>query len=394
MKAVILAAGKSTRMRPFTVDKPKQLLPILDKTLIQRSIESLKGVVDEAVIVVGYCKEQIINRLGNNYQNIKIKYVEQKEQKGTGHALLQAKPELKGKFLLLNGDDLYSNKDINSCVKHDLCVLAKKVNDPEKWGVFNVEKGILKGVEEKPQKPRSNLANTGCYVLDDRIFQYLQKIRPSQRGELEVTSALNEMCKEHKIFVEEVRDYWLPIGYPWHLLEANVFFLHKIAKSSIKGKIERNVTVKGVLVLGKGSIIKSGTYVEGPVWIGNDCEIGPSAYLRKDTILLDQVRTRAEIIDSLLMNGVTAKHDSYIGHSVVGENCNIGAGTITADYRHDGKNNMTLISGIKVDTGRRKLGAFIGDKVRTGIHTSIYPGRKIWPHKMTMPGEIVTKDIE
>jgi bifunctional UDP-N-acetylglucosamine pyrophosphorylase/glucosamine-1-phosphate N-acetyltransferase len=92
------------------------------------------------------------------------------------------------------------------------------------------------------------------------------------------------------------------------------------------------------------------------------------------------------------MKNSTAKHFSYIGHSVIGEDVNIAAGTVTSDYRHDGKEHTTMINGRKIGTNRRKLGAFIGDNVRTGINTSIYPGRKIWPGMFTLPGEIVKED--
>ena len=95
-----------------------------------------------------------------------------------------------------------------------------------------------------------------------------------------------------------------------------------------------------------------------------------------------------------IMANSTSKHVAYLGHSVLGEDVNIGAGTITADYRHDGRNHMTLVNGNKVDSGRRKLGAFLGDDVKTAINTTIYPGRKIWPNLGTLPGEIVTKDKE
>jgi len=168
--------------------------------------------------------------------------------------------------------------------------------------------------------------------------------------------------------------------------------LNVMKKMQIHGKIEPNVTIKGNVFVGKGTLIKSGTYIEGPVYIGNDCEIGPNAFIRKDTVIMDMVRTRAEIVDSVLMEGVAAKHNCYIGHSVIGENVNIGAGTISADYRHDAKNNITIVNGKKVDSKRRKLGAFIGNNVNTGIGTLIYPGRKIWPNLGTLPGEIVTKD--
>ena len=168
--------------------------------------------------------------------------------------------------------------------------------------------------------------------------------------------------------------------------------LNKIKKRQIHGKVEPNVTIKGRVFIGEGTLIKSGTYIEGPAYIGNDCEIGPNAFIRKDTIIMDEVMTRSEIIDSVLMDKIKAKHNCYLGHSVIGENVNIGAGTIIADYRNDAKNNITIVNKKKIDSKRRKLGAFIGDNVNTGIGTLIYPGRKIWPGLGTLPGEIITKD--
>lgn len=393
MKAVILAAGKSTRTYPFTITRPKALLPILDKTLIEKSIETLTGKVDEIIIIVGHMKEQIIKHLGNSINGIKLVYLEQKEQLGTGHALMQARNHIQGKFMLLNGDDLYSPKDIANCLNHELCVLGKEVTDPEKWGIFVIEKGELKAIVEKPSDLVTGIGNTGFYVLDEKIFSYLEKTAASERGEIELTSAITAMCKSHSFGIELVKDYWLPVSYPWQLLEANVFFLNRIEKSRIQGTVEEHVVTKGILVLGEGSVVKSGTYIEGPVWIGKGCQVGPAAYLRKNTIILDKVRTRAEVIESVIMSGTTAKHTSYIGYSVIGENCNIAAGTVTADFRHDNKNNITIVQGKRVDSGRRKLGAFVGDNVRTGINTSIYPGRKIWPGMTTKPGEIVSKDL-
>lgn len=389
MQAVILAAGKSTRTYPITITTPKPLLKILDKTLIEHSLDQLAGIVEEVIIVVGYKKEQIIDYLGEDYKGIKLKYAEQKQQRGTAHALLAAQEFIDNKFLLLNGDDLYSKLDIEKLLEHDYGMLAKKTDNPSKFGVLLLEQeDYLKKIVEKPKEFVSDLVNIGCFILDKEIFKVIEKLDKSERGEYELTDAVTLL---DKVKVVEAH-YWLPIAYWWNYLEANVFMLNQL-KRDIKGDIEKNVTVKGVLVLGEGSVIKSGTYIEGPVFIGKNCEIGPNAYLRKDTIIMDNVRTRAEIIDAVLMDNVTAKHESYLGHCVIGKNVNIAYGTVTADYRHDGKNNMTIINGKKVDSGRRKLGACIGDNVNTGINTMIYPGRKIWPNKSTLPGDIVKKDV-
>lgn len=394
MKAVILAAGKSTRSYPFTLTRPKALLRILDKTLLEHTFDQLKGIVDEIIIVVGYMKEKIIEKFGKEYNGMKLTFVEQKEQNGTGGALLCAKDFLKGKFIVLNGDDIYSAKDIKECVKHDYSIMGMEIDDPEKWGIIEVKDEKVIGFEEKPsaEDAKSNIGNAGLYVLDEEIFKY--ELPKTERGEYEIVDYIKHLIKDGKeVKCHTVSDYWLPVGYPWHYLEANVFFLRRMKETVIKGTVEEGVTIKGIVFIGEGTLIKSGTYIEGPAYIGKNCEIGPHCFIRKDSILFDGVRTRAEIIDSVIMDNTTAKHNSYIGHSVIGENCNIAAGTITADYRHDGKNNKTLIQGKKLCSGRRKLGAFLGDNVTTGIGTLIYPGRKIWPGKGTLPGSIVKEDV-
>ncbi|MFH1053412.1 MAG: bifunctional sugar-1-phosphate nucleotidylyltransferase/acetyltransferase [Candidatus Woesearchaeota archaeon] len=391
MQAVIMAAGKSTRTYPLTVNKPKPLLKILNKTILEHNLDQLKGLVSEVIIIVGFEKDQIIKKYESSYHGLKLRYVEQKVQNGTGGAALTAQKYLNNRFIILGGDDLFSRKDIIKCLNHEYCVLAQEVEEPKKFGILDVKNGRLINIKEKPTKPKSNLANTALYVLDKKIFSY--KIRNSKRGELEFTDMVNMMAKDEKINVELVRDYWLPIGYPWSLLEANVFFLKRM-KNKIMGKIEKGVSIKGNLFVGKGTVIKSGSCIEGPVMIGENCEIGPFAHIRPDTIIGDNCRIgKMELYDTVVMDNVTSKHTSYAAHSVIGDNVNIGAGLVTADYRHDGKENRTIVNGKKVDTGRRKLGAFIGDNVKTGIGTLIYPGRKIWPGKTTMPGEVIKKDI-
>jgi bifunctional UDP-N-acetylglucosamine pyrophosphorylase/glucosamine-1-phosphate N-acetyltransferase len=146
--------------------------------------------------------------------------------------------------------------------------------------------------------------------------------------------------------------------------------------------------------VGEGAHIKRGTYIEGPVYIGRGTVVGPNAYLRPGTVVLDRchIGFGAEIVDTLIMSGTVCKHRAYIGHSVIGERVNVGAGLVTADYRHDGGQISTPVKGEKVETYRTKLGAFIGDDVRLGVHTSIYPGRKLWPGTSTLPGEVVTAD--
>jgi len=392
MQAVILAAGKSTRTYPLTVTKPKPLLKILDKTILEHTLEALNGIVKEAIIIVGYKKEMIKKYIGQKYKRIKIRYIEQRNQLGTGDAVKKAEKHLKDRFIVLGGDDLFSREDIEKCIKHDYCILGQKVEQPKKFGILETKGRNLKRIIEKPARPKSNLANTGLYVLDKKVFEIQPK--KSERNEIEFTDFVNELAKKEKIAIEKVKGYWIPVGYPWNYLEANVLMLNKTKewKGHVK-KIEKFVVIKGPVLIGKGTVIKAGTYIEGPVFIGENCEIGPNAHIRPDTIIMDNCRIgKMELYDMVIMDNTTSKHTSYAAHGVIGENVNIGAGFIMADYRHDGKNHMTIVNGNKIDSGRRKLGAFIGDDVKTGIGTLIYPGRKLWPGTSTLPGEIVKED--
>ncbi len=186
-----------------------------------------------------------------------------------------------------------------------------------------------------------------------------------------------------------------PIKYPWDLLEANEFLLKDI-KSKSEGEIDKNTTIKGNLIVGKNTKILPGVYIEGNVIIGENCDIGPNCYIRGSTSIGNncKVGQAVEIKNSILMDGSKVPHLSYVGDSVIGENANLGAGTIIANLRHDNQNVKSEVKGELLDSGRRKFGAIIGDNVHIGINTSILPGRKIWPGLTTAPGEIVKRDIK
>ena len=399
MKAIILAAGASTRLYPLTITKPKPLIKVAGKTILEHNLSQLEGLIDEAIIIVGYKKEMIQEKFGNKFGKIKLTHVEQKEQLGTGHAVLCAKRLVKTgeRFLIVPGDDLFSKKDINNCLKQKYCVLAKEVSDPEKWGILVTDKNnLIIDIEEKPKAPKSNLANTALWVMDKKIMDIMERLGKSSRGEYEITSALKELIKTEKIYCQKVEDYWLPIGYPWHIIEANEFLLKRIKKSDIKGKVWKNVHIEGKIILGKNSEILPGVYIEGNAVIGENTKIGPNSYIRGATTIGNnsKVGQGVEVKNSVIGDNTKIPHLSYVGDSVIGDNCNLGAGTITANLKHDKSHVKTMIKGELVNSGRKKFGVIMGDNVHTAINTSIYPGRKFYPNTQTLPGEAVTKDKE
>ena len=400
MQVVILAAGKSIRTYPLTINRPKVLLPIANKPLLQHNLEQLEKIKDnitEIIIIVGFEKEQIMKQFGNAFKGMPIKYVEQKEQLGTAHALMQTKNLIKDKFIVMNGDDLYCHKDMLNCIKsfenNDACVLAHPVDEPGRFGVYVTDDNFVKDIVEKPKTFISNLANIGFYVFNKKIFDL--KTDRSSRGEYEITDLIKKMAEDGKVYCETVIGYWIPVGYPWNLLDANQHVLSEL-ENDIQGEVEPRTTIKGKVKIGKGTIIKNGSYIEGPVVIGENCTIGPNCFIRGSTTIGHNCRigNGVEIKNSIIMNKVSICHLSYVGDSVIGNNVNIGAGNITANLRHDKSTIKTPVGDDIVDSGRRKLGAIIADDVHTGINTTIYPGRKIWPNMTTMPGEIVKEDIK
>lgn len=391
MQAIILAAGNGTRFEPLSLTKPKPLFSIFGESILEHNLKQLKGLIEEAIIVVNCKKELIENLIGQEFEGIKIKYVFQKDLNGTGGGVKLAKPLVKNNFLLLNGDDFYFKKDIEKALKSFPCILVKEHSNPSNFGVIVEEKSIVKSIIEKPEKPVSNLVNTGLYFLPKNIID--KEIEKSERGEYEFTDYIKNFIKNNNLFAVKA-NVWFPASYPWDIFDSLDFFFAEKKKTQ-KIKKEKNVFIKGKIIVGKGTIIKSGAYIEGPVYIGSNCIIGPNCFIRSNAIIGNncKIGQGVEIKNSIIGDNTNVSHLSYVGDSIIGSNCNLAAGTITANLKHDETTVETMVNGKIIDTKRFKFGTIMGDGSKTGIGTLIYPGRKIYPGKITLPGEKVNKDI-
>ncbi len=185
------------------------------------------------------------------------------------------------------------------------------------------------------------------------------------------------------------------IRYPWDLIRINEELVGGLSEDRVEGTVAAGVVIEGTVHIGTGTRLLPGVFVEGNVVIGADCKIGPNCYIRGNTSIGNgcHIGQAVEIKNSILMDRVSIGHLSYCGDSIIGEGANFGAGTVTANFRHDGGNHRSMVGDQLLDTGRRKLGAILGDEVHTGIHTSIYPGRKMWPGVSTRPGTVVQRDL-
>jgi len=377
-------------MRPLTASRPKVMLPVAGRPFLEHIILRAKAAgADKIILVVGYHGDAVRSCFGDGSRlGLQVEYALQDEQLGTGHALLAAQDLADDSFLVLNGDVLPDEPSLLSLASRCPSVSAIRVEDPRRYGVFSCHQGRLGSVVEKSSSPPSNLANAGIYHFGASIFEALRSVQLSERGEYELTDALNLLAARESIAMVELSS-WMEIGRPWDILTANEILLSE-QTSQILGEIEAGAMLKGSVSVGQGSIIRSGAYIQGPVLIGQDCDIGPNCYIRPTTCIGDRVRVgnAVEVKNSAIMNGSKIGHLSYVGDSVIGEGCNFGAGTICSNLRHDRKNIKSYVKGERVDSGRRKLGAVMGDNVMTGINTSIYPGTVIEPGFRGLPAAV------
>ena len=229
MQAVILAAGQGKRLQPLTNDIPKAMVKIKGKPMLQIIIEQLKSVnVDEIVVIVHYMKEKIMEHFGDGSQfGVKIHYVEQKEMKGTGDALLHAEPYItENKFLCIACDSLFDTKLLKNILAHEThgVITAKEVENAKRFGILETEGNKVTRIVEKPKNPPTNLANFSVYLFPKAIFDKLKQIEPSSRGEYEVTDAIQLLIDDKYDFGYEVADSIVDIGTIEQLQEAESLF--------------------------------------------------------------------------------------------------------------------------------------------------------------------------
>jgi len=409
MKAVIIAAGEGKRLMPITSSRPKPMIPLAGKPLLEHTILGLKEAgIDEILLIVGYKEDIIRNYFGNGIDKfqIKIEYKTQEEYLGTAHAFGYAKDFIKDEpFLMMYGDLLVEPKVYQEIVQKfnennvEGIILLMEVKNPEEFGIISLNpNGFVGKIVEKPTPEMNlgNLANAGVFIFESKIFQAIEKTEKSIRGEYEFTDSMEILINQFKgnIASYTIKDYfWSDIGLPWQLIDANSYLLDKIEKNII-GKIEENVQISGKVYIGEGTKVRSGSYIQGPCYIGKNNLIGPNSFIRPYTFIANDCHIgMSEIKNSIIFSNTSIPHFNYIGDSIVCENVNLGAGTKVANLRLDEKSVKVSIKGQLVDSRRRKLGTIIGPNVKTGINVSIMTGKIISENSRIGAHTIVSEDI-
>jgi bifunctional UDP-N-acetylglucosamine pyrophosphorylase/glucosamine-1-phosphate N-acetyltransferase len=345
VKAVLLAAGEGSRMHPLTYTRPKVMLPIANKPILEHLlIEARKAGITEFIFIVGYHDEQVRDYFGNGEKwEVTIDYCTQKKQLGTADALRTLEHLIHSNFLVMNGDMIVSQKDISNLVQKSVTTLSvKKIEDNNDLGVVELNEDRVIHIYEKMKEPLSKMANVGLYLCTSDIFDAIAQISKSPRGEYEITDSLQLLINKGLPISYQEIDYWLDLSYPWDLLSANESILVE-TKAQNLGEVQKNVVTNNTVFIGKNTIVRSGSYIEGPVIIGQDCDIGPNCYIRPYTSIGDNCRigSAVEVKNSIIMKGSKIPHHNYIGDSIIGEECNFGAGTKIANLRLD-KETVTI----------------------------------------------------
>jgi UDP-N-acetylglucosamine diphosphorylase/glucosamine-1-phosphate N-acetyltransferase len=409
MDAVIVAAGEGTRMRPLTETRPKPLLPVGTTTLLERTMSQCAPHVERFVLVVGYRSDQVREQVGEEFDGHPVTYVEQREPRGTAHAVGRAAEAVDDRFLVCNGDLVLDDELFTHLAATDGHALTvTTVPDPSQYGVVDVDweagngdSARVEGIVEKPADPPSDLGNVGVYAFEPSIFEAIERTKLSPRGEYEITDSIELLLEAgESIAAVEYDGTWLDVGRPWDLLTANEAVLGELVDGGEEqvqrpeGAVESGAELHGPVVVEDGARVRSGAYVEGPVVIREGADVGPNAYVRGASVIGPDVRigNAVEVKNSVLLGGAHAAHLSYVGDSVLGADVNLGAGTVVANLRHDEGNVRMRVKGEAVDTGRRKLGVVLGDSAKTGIDTSLNAGVVLGTGAATEPGETVTRD--
>ncbi len=332
MKGLVLSGGKGTRLRPLTFTGAKQLVPIANKPVLFYVLEDLveAGVIDIG-IVVGDTHEQVRAAVGDGSAfGARVTYIQQDQPLGLAHAVRIARPFLQDDpFVMFLGDNLIRDgivsfvRDFEQGGMNSLIVL-KEVPNPREFGIAVLEQGRVTRLMEKPANPPTNLAVIGIYIFDNKVFEAVENLKPSPRGELEITDALQYLIEHgYRVEARHLTSYWTDTGKMDDMLEANRWVLEML-ETSIDGTVDETSVLHGRVAIGEGAVISNST-IRGPVIIGRNtrienCYVGPFTAIADDCVIQN-----SEIEHSIIMDACTIDAGGQrIEASLIGRSVQIG----------------------------------------------------------------------
>lgn len=386
MQAIILAAGEGRRLRPLTAHRPKVMLPVGGRPLLEHVVTALvsQGVTD-ITMVVGYHKERIQTHFQDGDDHgCTIRYAHQERQLGTGHALATgydaAAPD--GPFLVLPGDNFVTPDLVRALIDApgDAALVTTRSTTPSKYGVVETEKQRVVRIVEKPETPSSRLISTGIYRFTPEIRDYLE----GTEG-VALTDAVNTLVDdEHTVTTVPTEDAWEDIVHPWDLLSVNHRVLRRMDAPEVQGETEDTVTIRGPCRIGEGTVVRQGTQILGPVSIGDHCDIGPNVVIRGPASIGDHVHIGpfGDLENVVVHDNAVIDTGAILRHSIIDTGARLGP-RVAADrgpaiYETD--HEFTRID---------SLGAVIGQDAFIGANVVLEPAAVIGTQASIAPNRTV-----
>ncbi len=397
MQAVILAAGESSRFWPLNTVH-KSLTKVMGKTIIEWTLESVRKAGINDIIVVQDPSRDIENAINSNG----LKFLVQKEAKGMGNAILQAEKLLKDNFFVFNPNHVNADLFIKLMTakqkkeKSDVVLLAKKTDRPWEYGILELKGDTAKNLIEKPERGKepSDTKVMGIYLLPPDFIGEYKKIPEHSYSYEDALRAYMKKGRTHAVRVDRESS---TLKYPWDLLEiAGMMIADRVKKQKISksAKIAKSATIEGNVEIGENTRVFENAVIRGPCYIGKNCVIGNNSIVRESVDMEDNVIVGAncEVTRSVIQEN-THLHNAYLGDSILGKNCRIGAGFISGNVKLDRGEVNAFVKGKKTGTELKRLGVIIGDNTKTGIGVRTMPGRMIGSNCIIGPAAVVFENV-
>jgi NDP-sugar pyrophosphorylase family protein len=359
MKAVILAAGEGTRLEPLTNLRPKPMVPVANRPLLEHVVEAVADAgISEIVLVVGYRRERIQNYFGDGDDwGVDVEYAVQEKQLGTGDAVLQAEPFVDDDFVVLNGDRAIEADLIEAVVDErsataDPTMSVTRVDEPRLYGVVETDGGRVTSLTEKPERgvTDSELINAGVYGFGPSVFDAIRATDPD--GELALTATIERLLEEGPVRAVNHRGAWLDVTRPWDLLTVN----------------GRLIDVEGPTWADSATGVDVANVSEKTV-IGDNVTVQPGAVVLRGTALGDNVTVKpnAYVENSVLLPDVTVGPGAVLKDCIVGANATVGPNTTV----EGGESTVVLGDAVHHEV---RFGGIVGDNTTLAANVSVEPG--------------------
>ncbi len=398
MKVIILAGGKGKRMWPVQTDKC--LIPFLGQPLLFHNLKQLRksSAITEFVIITNPQSKEKVSKIAQDL-SLNFQIAIQEQPTGMADAILSAKDLIGGEILIINAEDqLDPNvyQEVLGMKGADVVVAGLKTDKYFPGGYLKIDGDNTSGIVEKPgegSEPSNLIKLVVDYFKDGKkLLEYLQKVEATKDDQYEV--ALDQMIKDGiKVKFSQYEGIWIPLKYPWHILDINAYLLSKLEQRiSPTAKISDKAIVEGNVVVEDGVKIFEGAVIRGPCYIGRNCIVGNNSMVRESDLEEGSVTGFNSDITRSYVGANSWFHTNYVGDSVIEGDFGMGSGAVLANLRLD--DQTIRVGEEKIDSGRRKLGLVAGRGVRVGVNASVMPGVRVGANSLVGPGVTLKKDLK